>query len=216
MLQIIDEHNRHLFSDALQDMHQMRYRAAVQEMGWHIEADKLGRDIDEFDYHDTVYVLYFNPDGSVGACGRLNPTMRPHLLSEVFPKQCIDGVPVDDNIWHYSRYLVERAGKTQREYMLAWMLVTQAVNEWCISKNVEKVTWLARKRLYAMSVGLWSTEPLGPSIYYPDDDKRYIAAISKMNREGLRKVSRYTKTPSPVAKYMRAETMPQYKLGMAV
>lgn len=201
MLQIVDKSNRHLFEDALNDMYKMRYRAAVQEMGWHIEIDELGRDIDEFDYPDTVYFLYYNPDGSVGACGRLNPTTRPHLLSEVFSNQCVDGVPRGENIWHYSRYLVERAGKTQREYMLAWMLITQAVNEWCIDRNIEKVTWLARKRLYAMSVGLWPTEPLGPPIYYPDDDKKYIAAISKMNRKGLENVARYSKVPSPVATY---------------
>lgn len=205
MLQIIDQYNRHLFTEALDDMHRMRYRAAVQEMGWHIDADEKGRDIDAFDYPDTIYILYFNPDGSVGACGRLNPTTRPHLLSEVFSAQCVSGVPSSPDIWHYSRYLVERAGKTQREYMLAWMLVTQAVNEWCIDHNVEQVTWLARKRLYAMSVGLWTTQPLGPSIHYPDDDKRYIAAISKMNRDGLKRVSRYSKAQSPVATYTNLE-----------
>ena len=63
MLQIVDKSNRHLFEDALNDMYKMRYRAAVQEMGWHIEIDELGRDIDEFDYPDTVYFLYYNPDG---------------------------------------------------------------------------------------------------------------------------------------------------------
>lgn len=207
MLQIVDQYNRHLFLEALEDMYRMRHRAAVQEMGWHIEIDEQGRDIDEFDYDDTVYILYFNPDGSVGACGRLNPSTRPHLLSHVFPDQCVSSVPVGDKIWHYSRYLVERAGKTQREYMLAWMLVTQAVNEWCIDNNVEQVTWLARKRLYAMSVGLWTTEPLGPSIHYPDDDKQYIAAISKMNREGLKRVCRYSKIKSPVAVYASEERL---------
>ena len=216
MLQIIDKQNRHLFRGALDDMHKMRYRAAVQEMGWRIQVDEHGRDIDEFDYADTVYILYFNPDGSVGACGRLNPSTRPHLLSEVFPNQCIDGVPTGDNIWHYSRYLVERAGKTQREYMLAWMLVTQAVNEWCIDNDVEQVTWLARKRLYAMSVGLWNTQPLGPSIFYPDDDKKYIAAISRMNREGLARVARYSKMTSPVSEYSKVSGEPQSFYAEAV
>ena len=89
--------------------------------------------------------------------------------------------------------------------MLAWMMVTQAVNEWCVDNKVEHVTWLARKRLYAMSVGLWSTKPLGPSIHYPDDDKRYIAAISRMDKEGLRRVARYSKIESPVAEYSFGE-----------
>jgi len=205
MLQIVDQYNRHLFINALEDMHRMRYRVAVQEMGWLIDVDEHGRDVDEFDYPDTIYVLYFNPDGSVGACGRINPTTRPHLLSDIFSNQCVDGVPRGRNIWHYSRYLVEKAGKTQREYMLAWMLITQAVNEWCIDNKVEQVTWLARKRLYAMSIGLWATKPLGPSIYYPDDGKHYIAAVSKMDREGLTRVARYSKTNSPVAEYLSGD-----------
>ncbi|MGJ8561385.1 MAG: acyl-homoserine-lactone synthase [Litorimonas sp.] len=201
MLEIVDQHNRHLFEDALHDMHRMRYRAAVQEMGWNIGAPEDGYDKDEFDYPDTVYVLYFNPDGSVGACGRLNPTSRPHLLTEVFPQQCVSGVPQSDTIIHFSRYLVERRGKTQQEFMRAWMLVTQAVNEWCIDHGIEQTTWLARKRLYGLSLSLWNTRPLGPAQFYEDDQKEYIAAISEMNAEGLLKVARWSKQASPVSRY---------------
>jgi len=201
MLEIVDVNNRHLFEDALEDMFEMRYRAAVQEMGWRIDGEETGYDKDEFDYIDTVYVLYFNPDGSVGACGRLNPSMRSHLLSEVFSDMCVDGVPKSQNIWEYSRYLVERKGKTQKEFMRAWMLVTQAVNEWCIQNKIDQVTWLARKRLYGLSTHLWETQPLGPARYYPDDAKEYIAAISKMDVEGLKKVERYSKQASPVSRY---------------
>ena len=201
MLEIVDQYNRHLFEDALHDMHRMRYRAAVQEMGWHINVPEKGYDQDEFDYPDSTYVLYFNPDGSVGACGRLNPTMRPHLLSEIFPQQCVSGVPQSNKIIHFSRYLVERQGKTQQEFMRAWMLITQAVNEWCIQHNIEQTTWLARKRLYGLSLSLWNTRPLGPAIYYEDDQKEYIAAISEMNMEGLTKVARYSKHASPVSRY---------------
>jgi len=201
VLQIIDKYNRHFFKDALEDMHHMRYRAAVQEMGWRIEDKADGYDKDEFDYPDTVYILHFNPDGTVGACGRLNPSTRPHLLSEVFSDMCIDGVPSSPDIWEYSRYLVERKGKSQKEFMRAWMLVTQAVNEWCIANNVAQVTWLARKRLYGLSTHLWKTRPLGPAKHYEDDAKEYIAAISKMDSDGLKKVERYSKQMSPVAQY---------------
>ncbi|MGB6230167.1 MAG: acyl-homoserine-lactone synthase [Litorimonas sp.] len=201
MLEIVDQANRHHFEDALHDMHRMRYRAAVQEMGWHIDVPEEGYDKDAFDYPDTVYILYFNPDGSVGACGRLNRTTRPHLLSEVFPHHCVDGVPRGDDIIHFSRYLIERRGKTQQEFMRAWMLVTQAVNEWGIEHGIRQTTWLARKRLYGMSLSLWNTRPLGPARFYKDDGKEYIAAISEMNADGLAKVARWSKRASPVARY---------------
>ena len=200
VLDIVTPENRHMYRDQLEDMFRMRHRAAVQEMGWRIEIDEQGRDVDEFDYPDTVYILYFNPDGSVGACARLNPTTRPHLLSEVFPDMCVEGAPASPAIWEYSRYLIERRGKSQQEYMRAWMLVSQAVNEWCIDNGIEKVTWLAAKRLYSMSTKIWTTRPLGPAKYYEDDGKEYIAAISTMDADSLKRVERYSRQVSPVTR----------------
>lgn len=202
MIHVVTQKNRELYEDALQDMYRMRYRAAVEEMGWRIEVDENGRDIDEFDYPDTVYMLHFNDDGSVGACGRLNPTNRPHLMSEVFPNMCEDGVPIGDNIYEYSRYLIERKGKTQQEFMKSWMLITQAVNEYCIQENIKSVSWLARKRLYGLSTYLWKTRPLGLPKYYEDDQRDYIAAISSMDKDGLGRVQKYSKTFEPVLTYI--------------
>ncbi len=202
MIHVVTKQNRELYSDALEDMFKMRYRAAVEEMGWRIDIDENGRDIDEFDYPDTVYMLYFNDDGSVGACGRLNPSTRPHLLSEVFPDMCEGGAPQSETIYEYSRYLVERKGKSQKEFMKAWMLITQAVNEYCIEQGIHSVSWLARKRLYGLSTYLWKTRPLGLPKYYEDDQKEYIAAISKMDQDGLERVRKYSKTFEPVASYV--------------
>lgn len=202
MIHVVTKENRDLYKDVLQDMYRMRYRAAVEEMGWRIDVDENGRDIDEFDYPDTIYMIYFNKDGSVGACGRLNPTTRPHLMSEIFPEMCEGGVPTGENIYEYSRYLIERKGKTQQEFMKAWMLITQAVNEYCIEKKIMSVSWLARKRLYGLSTYLWKTRPLGLPKYYEDDQKEYIAAISIMNEDGLDRVRKYSKTFEPVMTYV--------------
>jgi len=198
-IKIVDQNNRHHFTDALHDMHRMRYRAAVQEMGWCIPGIADGYDRDAFDYPDTVYILYFNADGSVGACARLNPTTRPHLLSDVFSDICEDGVPKSSSIYHYSRYLIERRGKTQMEFMRAWMFISQAVNEWCVANNVRQVSWLAVERMYKTGITLWKTVPLGLPKFYEDDQKTYIAALSTMDAESLRKVQRYTRTESPIA-----------------
>jgi len=207
----VTKKNREEYSADLEDMYRMRYRAAVQEMGWSIEADSNGRDVDCFDYPDTVYALYYNLDGSVGACGRLNPTTRPHLMSKVFPNLCVEGVPTGPKIWEFSRGLVERRGKTQREYMTAWMLINQAMNEYCIDHDILEVSWLSRKRLYSLSTMLWDTKPLGLPRYYEDDKKEYIAAISKFDMEGLHRVQNYSKIKYRVGQYQaiknRAEGM---------
>ncbi len=201
----VTKDNRSDYETDLEDMFRMRYRAAVQEMGWHIDIDPAGRDIDAFDYPDTVYALYYNPDGTVGACGRLNPTTRPHLMSEVFPDLCIGGVPKGPQIWEFSRGLIERRGKTQRHFMTAWMLINQAINEYCIDNDISHVTWLARKRLYSLSTLLWQTKPLGLPKYYEDDAKEYVAAISKFDQKGLINVQNYSKVKHQVGHYKTRE-----------
>ena len=201
MLEIVDQHNRHLFEDALEDMYRMRYRAAVDEMGWSLDVPADGYDKDEFDYPDTVYILHFNPDGSVGGCARINPTTRPHLLSEVFPHMCIEGVPTGPDIFEYSRGLIERRGKTNREHFQVWLSISQAVNEWAVANGIEKISWLTLKRFYGLSTMLWKTRPLGPPTFYEDDQMEYVAGLSHMDADGLRKVESYTKRPSPITRY---------------
>ncbi len=193
MIRIVTKSSRHLYENELNEMYKMRARAAVNEMGWNIKIDSEGRDIDQFDFDDTVYIIYFNSDGSVGGCARLNPTIRPHLMSEIFPNMCLSGVPTGDKIYTFSRYLIERAGKTRREYTKTWLHIGQAVNEYCLINSITKVSWLAQTSLYKIGLSLWKTKPLGLPEYFPDDEKEYTAAISDMTLEGLSKVKRLTK-----------------------
>lgn len=206
MLEIVDAGNRHLYKDALEDMYRMRYRAAVEEMGWSLRCALNRYDKDEFDYDDTVYLIHFNDDGTVGACGRINPTTRPHLLSDVFPQMCVEGVPQGPKIYEYSRGLIERRGKSNRDYMRTWLSITQGVNEWAIDNGVDYISWLTLKRLYGLSAMLWETRPLGPAVFYEDDKTEYIAGLSRMDAEGLKKVEAYTKSASPITQYKREVT----------
>jgi len=203
MIHLVTLFNRHLYNELLDDMFRMRARAAIDEMGWNIHRDIEGRDIDEFDFEDTVYILYLNPDNTVGGCARLNPTTRPHLMSEIFPNLCLHGIPQGKNIYTFSRYLIERAGKTRREYTKTWLLIGQAVNEYCLNHNISQVSWLAQTSLYKIGVSLWKTRPLGLPVYFPDDKKEYTAAISDMKHGGLKKVQRLTKVQTVLGSALR-------------
>jgi len=200
-IRIVTSDNRHLFEDCLEDMFKMRARAAIEEMGWNIPIDDNKRDIDQFDYPDTIYILHYNTDGTIGGCARLNPTTRPHLISDIFASMCFSEVPSAPDIYTYSRYLIERQGKSQKEYMNSWILIGQAVNEYCVEHGIKQVTWLARKRLYQMAAGVWKTRPLGPPRFFKDDQKTYVAGISDMTKEGLPKVHRYSKYTDTLLHY---------------
>ena len=201
MIRIVTPENRHYYKKQLQDMFQMRARVAVEEMNWNIPVCDNGMDIDEFDYPDTVYILYFNDDGEVSGCARLNPTNRPNLISEVFPQLCEGKIPNCENIHEFSRYLIERRGKTQRQYSKTWLLIGQSVNEYCLSRGIKQVITLSRKRMYQMSTSVWKTRPLGFPKYFEDDEKTYQAGISNMNEDGLKNLQKYTKIKSSLLNF---------------
>lgn len=81
-----------------------RYRVFVEKLGWQLECDE-GRELDQFDRQDTVYVVGEDEAGEVVGTARLLPTSRPYLLGEVFP-QLMGGAPVPRSpaIWELSRF----------------------------------------------------------------------------------------------------------------
>ena len=74
-------------SRLLDEAMRLRHKVFVEEKGWSRLRRPDGRDIDEFDTPATVYhVAVVN--GEVAGTQRFNPTMGPHLLSEVHPDLC--------------------------------------------------------------------------------------------------------------------------------
>jgi acyl homoserine lactone synthase len=82
-----------------------RYAVFVQRMGWELPDAKNGLEIDRFDRADTIHVMVRNDDGHICGCARLLPTIRPYLLSEMFP-QLMRGcaLPRSSDIWELSRF----------------------------------------------------------------------------------------------------------------
>ena len=110
MFKIITPENRGQHPDLIHAMHEMRYRIVVGEWGWHIPGIREGYDKDQFDTDATVYVLVLSESGEVRACSRLNPTDRPHMLSELFADYCdLQPYPVGPDVWECSRFVTDRS-----------------------------------------------------------------------------------------------------------
>ena len=73
----IDAGNRDLYSDALEQHHRIRHDIYVGERRWMELARPDGREIDQFDTDDAVYLLGIETDGRVVAGSRLMRTDRP-------------------------------------------------------------------------------------------------------------------------------------------
>lgn len=202
MVEIVTHQNKSLYEAELRDMFEMRYRVA-KELGWELPAAKDGLDIDQFDREDTIHFLEFNDQRQVKACARLNPTTKPNLLSDIFPEFCeLGGIPDDPKVYEYSRYMVEKAGQSKLDFLMARARITLAINEYCLENAIDRVTVLTYMKNYPIACAIWKTRPLGvPRVYAPDDAK-YIAAISDMTDEGLDKARAFARIKEPVASFI--------------
>jgi acyl-homoserine lactone synthase len=180
-------------------MFEMRYHVAVNELGWAIPNMVSKRDQDEYDRDDTIYFLEFDDKRRVIATARLNPTTKPHLMTDIFPHLCeFGGVPVADDIFEYSRFLVRKQGVPRRINVNAQAHISLAVVEYCIAANIKKVSWVTYKKSYPLALRMWKTRPLGLPQYFDIDDEDYVAAISDMNQESLERTRRLARINRPI------------------
>src|SRR5690349_14719114 len=85
MIYIIDQSNRAAYKAQLEEMFRIRHDIYVGRRGWAALAKPDGRDVDQFDTEETVYLLGLDNLGRVCSGLRLNPTMSPHLIDTLFP-----------------------------------------------------------------------------------------------------------------------------------
>ena len=80
----VHQGNRHLYEDAVEQHFRIRHDIYVGERRWMVLARPDGREVDQFDTDEAVYLLAMEEDRVVGgSC--LVPT-EPHLLNDVFPR----------------------------------------------------------------------------------------------------------------------------------
>jgi acyl homoserine lactone synthase len=81
-----------------------RHKIFIERLGWPLPVEN-GMERDQFDHPDTLYVVAYEPNGSICGCARLLPTTEPYLLSEIFP-HLLAGTPVPNahDVWELSRF----------------------------------------------------------------------------------------------------------------
>ncbi len=200
MIHIVTQENRHLFHHALMEMHVQRKAVFIDEMKWSLPAPE-GLEIDAFDAEDTTYLIdAATPRAPVKASVRLLPTDRPHLLSEIFPHLCPNGVPRASNVWEVSRFCPapDTPKGPPRRALLAVMI--GAIMETALLFGVEQVTFVASAALapLALDVG-WRAVALGPTLACGRDAVTAIAA--SIDAEGLRRVRAKNRLAAPLTRF---------------
>ncbi|NVO55648.1 autoinducer synthase [Rhodobacteraceae bacterium B1Z28] len=107
MIIVVDGLNRHLFSEVLDDMFELRARVFGGRLGWDVNIQD-GKEIDEFDHLDPAYVIGLDDGGNVVAAVRALQTTGPHMLADVF-SAILDGeAPIRSaTMWESTRFCVD-------------------------------------------------------------------------------------------------------------
>ena len=103
----IDYADSQSFSNhSLKDMFYLRQKVFKERLGWDVTCVD-GKERDEFDELNPVYMLSRNHCNQIEGCWRLLPTQGPYMLKDVFP-QLLRGeeIPADEHIWELSRLAV--------------------------------------------------------------------------------------------------------------
>lgn len=187
MIHLICSENKNLYADLLPQMYQQRSSVFVDRMKWDLVCED-GQEKDQFDTEDTIYLVVLDDDtGKILSSIRLNPTSKPHLMSEIFSNLCEGEVPRGPTIFEGSRYcynpeLISRADRlTAMRHMICGVMECAVLYEW------EKITFVINMPLlsHCLRAG-WNIYPLGIPEY---KNKLAVGAFAiDVTRQGLENV----------------------------
>ncbi len=151
--------------ELMEQVWQFRHRQFVERLGWEACRRPDGREIDQFDGNEAIH-LPLVIDGQVVGYSRLLPTLRPHLLSDVYP-HLMDGAewPRAMRVFEWTRCIAEISDKTIAGVPISNILMT-GVMEYCLVAGIETLVVETHPKLVNLLVTTgWDVMPLAaPSL----------------------------------------------------
>lgn len=201
MFTIITPERRASHTDELDQMYRMRYRIVVGEWKWDIPGIDFGYDKDQFDTGETVYVIVRNDAGDIVATSRLNPTTRPHMMSELFSDYCnLQPYPVGADVWECSRFVTDRSmlADPVEDFQVRCRLGL-GLTAYCLDNGISRLSWLTHQKFFNLVQRVWKTEPLGLPRRV-GDNWAWIPAVSTIDEATFdRQLDRYRNAEAIVA-----------------
>lgn len=152
-------------TDQMEQIWRFRHDQFVERLGWEACRRSDNREIDQFD-GDAAIHLPLVVDGRVVGYSRLLPTLKPHLLSDVYP-HLMDGRawPRGERIFEWTRCIAEASDKTVSGVGISNILMT-GVLEFCLVSGIEMLIVETHPKLVNLLVTTgWEVMPLAaPSV----------------------------------------------------
>jgi N-acyl-L-homoserine lactone synthetase len=150
----------------------------IDRLGWDLESPDGLHELDQFDGEDTLYLVVHQPEtmrhlGSV----RLLPSTGPHLLGDIYPQLCADGVPRGADVWEITR-LVTAPDLNRTQALQVRRQLSIALYEHALATGITRYTMITHMPWLAslLSIG-WDAEPLG----FPHGEGETAVAALQIN-----------------------------------
>lgn len=162
MIHIITQENAHHHRALVREMHRDRKRVFVDRFKWNVPVVDGDQEVDQFDTPDAVYLIVAGADGRHLGSARLLPSMRPHILGDLFPELADAGVPKGDNIFEMTRMVYSPELTDMAALGRIRMLLRLAMVEYAVAAGIDHYTCIVRMEFLptVLSAG-WVAEPLG-------------------------------------------------------
>ncbi|ABE37641.1 autoinducer (acylhomoserine lactone) synthase [Rhodopseudomonas palustris BisB5] len=158
---VVRRENREAYADLIERQFRIRHQIYVVERKW-TELDRAdGREIDQFDTDETVYLIGMQ-NGEIVAGMRMVPTSSPTLLSDIFPQLSLDRPVRRPDVYELSRIYVVPNKRGEHAGPRAEAVIQAAAMEYGLSIGLSAFTivletwWLPR----LLDQG-WRARPLG-------------------------------------------------------
>jgi acyl-homoserine lactone synthase len=160
-IHVVGRDNRHLYESYFDPYFRLRHDIYVKQRKWMALDRPDGREIDQFDTEEAVYLFCIDRGQLIGAM-RAVPTLAPTLLSEIFPYLNIRGPICRSDVYELSRVFVIPERRGEHAGPRVETLLLTAIMEYGISTGLTGFSivleswWLPRFERYG-----WKARPLG-------------------------------------------------------
>lgn len=161
MVLVIDHSNASLHRSLLAAMHRDRKRVFIDTLRWNLPHE-AERELDVFDNEHARYLIVADrASGDHLASLRLLRTEGPHLMSEVFPFLCDDGVPSGAHVREVTRFCLSPRLRARERLRMRNVLVNGLIR-YALLTQVSVLTGVSQIGFLSqiLSAG-WHCIPLG-------------------------------------------------------
>ncbi|MEL7465757.1 MAG: acyl-homoserine-lactone synthase [Pseudomonadota bacterium] len=165
-----------------------RRRQFIERLGWSLDADTKGRELDAYDAENPLYLIATDEEGNHLGSTRLMPTTAPTMINEVFT-DLLGGVAITSaTTWECTRFVVSASANRRVAPAIMWAGCALALRSG-VDRYVS-VTGTNLIRVFKASG--WEPEIMGRS---ESEEGEICACLWEVSEEQCEKLRRRARIP---------------------